>query len=463
MFSNLKLKPKLFLPIVISGVVLLSAMILTVRYFIIKTINENTDKLVAAEVSDFSKASDELSTKALFAASIISNLGVVDYAYKEYYKTGNIDSSSRILKERFKLISESIRRNTGLTPKIHFHLPPARSFFRSWSEKKGDDISKFRKTIIYVNKTHKPVKGIETGRAGFVIRGVSPIFSDDSTYLGSVEVFFDIREILSHVSSLKNEEFAVFINNDLLSIAANFLEDSASNIVAESKRIGDYILVDKTVGFKINEISTEDLKSASANGLFKKGDLKFAIIPIKNFAGKKEGIGLLQVDLSFYLHTLRRVTLVFIVSTMVLVGLITTILILLVNSQIVRRIKAVDSNLKILTKGEKPEITEVSHNDEISEMELSLAVLSEAISKNVKFAVEIGKWNFNTDYKLLSRDDVLGKALLQMRDNLQENLHQLEKKSKELESLNIILKEKNVKLEQTDKLNQLFWPIYHTK
>ena len=456
MYSNLKLKPKIFLPITISGVVLLTILIITIRYFMIKTINENSDKLVEAEVMDFNKASDELSTNALFAASIISKLDVVEQAYLEYYRTGNLDSSSRLFKERFDYITESIKHNTGLTPKIHFHLPPARSFFRSWSEKNGDDISRFRKTVLYVNKTHKPVKGIETGRAGFVVRGVAPIFSVDSTYLGTVEVFFGIKEILNHVSSLKNEEFAVFIRKDLLNLGANFLKDSASNIPEKIIQIENYVLIDKTPGFITDNVTLKNIDNVSQRGVIRKGDYKYAIIPVINFAGKSDGIGILQVDLSLYLKNLRRITYIFIGTALVLVGLVTVILILLVNKFVIKRIQAVDSDLKLLTKGEKPEIIEVSSNDEIGDMEMSLAVLSETISKNVKFAVEIGKWNFDTDYKLLSKDDILGKALLQMRDNLQENLHQLEKKSKELENLNIILKEKNVKLEQTDKLKSAF-------
>ena len=409
-----------------------------------------------AEVLDFNRASDELSTNALFAASIISKLGVVEHAYQQYYETGNLDSSSRLFKERFNYIIKSIKRNTGLTPKIHFHLPPARSFYRSWSEKKGDDISKFRKTVLYVNRTHRPVKGIETGRAGFVVRGVAPIFSGDSTYLGSVEVFFDIKDILKHVSSLKNEEFAVFMKKELLNIGTKFLEDSATNIPEKIVEIGDYVLIDKTPGFITGNVTLKSMDSITQRGICRKGDYRYATIPVKNFAGVSDGIGVLQVDLSLYLKNLRRITYIFIGTALVLVGLLVIILILLVNRFIIKRIQAVDSDLKLLTKGGKPDIIDVSANDEIGDMEMSLAVLSETISKNVKFAVEIGKWNFKTDYKLLSKDDILGKALLQMRDNLEENLHQLERKSKELEKLNKELQEKNIKLEQTDRLKSAF-------
>jgi signal transduction histidine kinase/CheY-like chemotaxis protein len=444
----MKLKPKISLPIIFSGIVLLTIMILIIRYFIISAINENTDKLIDAEVTSLSQIQDDLSTKALFAASILSKLGIVNQAYEEYYRTGNIDSSSQLLGPRLRMITESIKLNTGLTPRIHFHLPPARSFFRSWSEKKGDDISGFRKTILYVFKTHKSVKGIETGRGGFVIRGIVPILSADSSYMGSVEVFFDINEVLNYIGLLRDEEFAIFINKDLLNIATKFLEDDASNILLDNVTIGDYVLVGNTKGFVIDDILLEDLELGD-KGIFNKGDTKFAITPISNFAGKKEGIGILQVDLSFFMNNLRRITYVFLGITIILIALIIALLILLINIQIINRIENVDSGLKKLARGMKAEDIEVRHNDEIGELETSLIVLSEAISKNVQFAIETGKWNFDTDYKLLSRDDTLGIALLQMRDNLQENLHQLEKKSKEL-------LEMNIKLEKADKLKSAF-------
>ena len=71
---------------------------------------------------------------------------------------------------------------------VQFHSPPAMSFLRlARPDKFGDDLSSFRFTVVEVNKTKKPVSGLEYGVEGLGIRGVVPVFKDKE-HLGSVEV-----------------------------------------------------------------------------------------------------------------------------------------------------------------------------------------------------------------------------------------------------------------------------------
>ncbi|MCW2245398.1 methyl-accepting chemotaxis protein [Azospirillum fermentarium] len=68
-----------------------------------------------------------------------------------------------------------------------FHLPPATSFLRVHKpEKFGDDLSGFRATVVEVNRTRRPVSGLESGVEGLGIRGVVPVTKDGAA-LGSVE------------------------------------------------------------------------------------------------------------------------------------------------------------------------------------------------------------------------------------------------------------------------------------
>ena len=53
--------------------------------------------------------------------------------------------------------------------KIHFHKAPAVSFLREWNQIRGDDLSGFRKSILYVVKMKKPLKCIEQGKGGFAV------------------------------------------------------------------------------------------------------------------------------------------------------------------------------------------------------------------------------------------------------------------------------------------------------
>ncbi len=100
---------------------------------------------------------------------------------------------------------------------IHFHTPDNRSFLRMHAPGRyGDDLSTFRKTVVYVNDSHQRISGFEEGIANDGYRFVFPLFSDDG-YIGSVELsfsayalsdflkdaFFDTRFIISKKALVK--------------------------------------------------------------------------------------------------------------------------------------------------------------------------------------------------------------------------------------------------------------------
>ncbi|MGZ9033399.1 MAG: cache domain-containing protein [Rhodospirillales bacterium] len=71
---------------------------------------------------------------------------------------------------------------------LQFHLPPATSFFRAHlPEKFSDDLSSFRFTVLEVNRTQRPVAGLENGVGGLGMRGVVRVFHENR-HVGSVEI-----------------------------------------------------------------------------------------------------------------------------------------------------------------------------------------------------------------------------------------------------------------------------------
>lgn len=95
-----------------------------------------------------------------------------------------------------------------------------------------------------------------------------------------------------------------------------------------------------------------------------------------------------------------------------------------------------------LAKGQLPEQKLLVENNIIGDMAQSVNALSESFTKTSKFANEIEKGNFSVQYNKLSAEDILGNALITMRDSLQiysSNLNQ-----KVTESTNeVIEKRKN--------------------
>ena len=188
-FSNLSIRFKILIPLVLIILISSVVFIISGNYYI-KIINEKAfENYLKSKKNTINESLMALEDKALYGASAIASLDYVKKAYKMMNETGNQEEATAILKEEMGKTTKFIEETTGSPGKIHFHYPPAKSFFRSWTDKKGDDLSSFRFTLLEISKTHKAVKGIEIGRGGFVIRGIVPIM-DDNQYLGSVECYF---------------------------------------------------------------------------------------------------------------------------------------------------------------------------------------------------------------------------------------------------------------------------------
>ncbi|GEM_PF-3890720 len=96
---------------------------------------------------------------------------------------------------------------------IHFHVPPGRSFLRVWAPNLhvDEDLTKYRPMVASVLSTMKPAWGLELGRVGLALRGISPIFDDHKRLLGSVEVFCLLKDFISHLTFEEEETPGVFV------------------------------------------------------------------------------------------------------------------------------------------------------------------------------------------------------------------------------------------------------------
>ncbi|AYB32035.1 GAF domain-containing protein [Chryseolinea soli] len=74
---------------------------------------------------------------------------------------------------------------------------------------------------------------------------------------------------------------------------------------------------------------------------------------------------------------------------------------------------------------EKFEIEE----DEIGEMSHAIATLMKGINARAAFALQIGNGNYTCDFTLLSSEDTMGKALLDMRENLKHNAEEEQRRN----------------------------------
>jgi methyl-accepting chemotaxis protein len=104
-----------------------------------------------------------------------------------------------------------------------------------------------------------------------------------------------------------------------------------------------------------------------------------------------------------------------------IIGLIVLSLIILFSSRtIVNPITSITNVLKDLARGNISDDMklDIQTDDEIGEMASALNTSIDGLAQKVHFASNIEKGILNSDYQVLSSDDVLGKALLDMRNSI---------------------------------------------
>jgi signal transduction histidine kinase len=129
---------------------------------------------------------------------------------------------------------------------------------------------------------------------------------------------------------------------------------------------------------------------------------------------------------------------------MIILVLVAAISLIITNETIVNPVKQVSELLKIMGKGEIVKFEETTaRKDEIGDMIESAKNLSLGMKNKAEVAFQIGKGNYEIEVPLQGKNDKLGRALLEMRNNLlqskkteEKNLHDLELYTKNLEKRN---------------------------
>jgi len=202
-----------------------TALLLAFVIFMLVYLNNALNHAEEQVYTDFSeKINNDLSHEE----SLLENIGIVNaifladrQAIKDALIANDREAAIRELKKVVKLFKKSTKIKNM---KIHIHTADVRAFVRNWKPNKfGDDLSGFRKTIMKVKKTRKPVFDFEVGRIGLTLRSIVPIVQDDE-YLGSVEFIQDFNQVPKNFER-KGNNHLLLMNGSLLNIAS-YLKDA---------------------------------------------------------------------------------------------------------------------------------------------------------------------------------------------------------------------------------------------
>ncbi|MFP4365239.1 MAG: methyl-accepting chemotaxis protein, partial [Spirochaetia bacterium] len=183
----------------------------------IRSSMESTAATVQALVQDFQN-------QGLRLATVFSEMeGVV-----QAYQMEDEEAARELMDNTVQPVVQRIEDHSNIQElRLHFHKPPARSFYRCWTDRWDDDLSGFRQTVIEINRTGAAIRATEIGRGGPVIRGIVPVESD-GVQLGSVEVYFSPLELLPFIDAGGSLRGAIFLV-DAQKAREIFFEDDLEN------------------------------------------------------------------------------------------------------------------------------------------------------------------------------------------------------------------------------------------
>ena len=269
-------------------------------------------------------------------------------------------------------------------PQMQFHLPPAISFLRLHSlENYGDDLSDVRLTIVETNQEKRIVQGIEIGRLGLGIRGISPV-KYNAEYIGSVEFGLNLDQKL--LETLKNEfgfDFQMSISKE----AAEVVTFVASDFFADIQN-DQIILQASTLEEPFLASDNNYLEALNGNASLEHLDVnerEYAIltVPIIDFSGTAIGtLDIISDHTAIALEQRNQILL----SSSILLGAL-----LLVGfgfTAIARRtlnpIGTLTTAANAIAAGNFTQAVEVTSDDELGILANAFNTMSDEIKENVR-------------------------------------------------------------------------------
>lgn len=324
-----------------------------------------------ANMNSLIRTSEEQTLKAHFhsiqndilargrAAETLSALVANIPQVQELFASGQRQALLDMFQPGFKILS-SLTNGYGVS-QFQFHTPPATSWLRiNRPEKFGDDLSGYRNTVVQVNKTLKPVQGLEAGVDGIGVRGVVPLFYQGMR-MGSVEFGM----------SFGYDFFDKFKEQNDIDAGLYVFGNSEFTTIASSK--GKSLLLD-TATLKKALDGEPQLAHVS------QGDKKLAVYAsaINDFSGKPLGVMELSLDNTNNINQLETFYWVAIVVGVVsiLLGLFLTTM---VARHIVLRLDAVSKGLKRVAEGDLVNHINIKGRDEIADLAAATADMQERL------------------------------------------------------------------------------------
>ena len=177
------------------------------------------------------------------------------------------EQAARIRGELLELVQggwEEMRRNYNVR-QLHFHLAPGDiSFLRVHKPPKfGDDLSSIRHTIVAVNRDLKRARGFESGRVYAGVRGMVPVFAEETgalIHVGAVEAGTSFSLMLEQLHKALGAHFAVLMT--LEHARATMWPDFLENYLKKHPAVRGHLLEGRTDDAVLGLLERSEVREA---------------------------------------------------------------------------------------------------------------------------------------------------------------------------------------------------------
>ena len=394
-------------------------------FFFRSGINEIEEDVFLAK----EKESELFAKEKLEAKMQVAVLSAINLAQNRFIVDALLTNNKSAVKQELLKLTDSFKESSAYkNMKIHIHTSDVKSFLRHWNDKSGDDLSSFRKTILQVKNTKKPLFGIEVGKAGLELRGVAPIIND-GIYIGSVEIMQSFESIVKDFKKDLDASVIISMSGKLLDIATS-LKD-APKIVS-----GGYVVIQKPEN--LDKKLLDELKDVKSDNIVKSfftDNYFVSKIPIFDFENKEIGYIFIANTKESMTKTVKaaensminQMIVTFIAVVLVIVSLIAIMQIYVVNP--INNLKKYANELAI-GDGDLTRKIPVDSKDEIGKTAEEFNGFVEKVRKTVAIAKDVSAENASISNQLSSTSSVVGKSVEETAMAI-ENTFEMSNKLKE--------------------------------
>ena len=410
----MKLQTKIFIPVILSLVVLGGSMYLLNKDILKDLFYLEVKKALNEKERLFKNKLKDKEVFVLQYANILSNSKTIRSVFLDYNQSKSLDSLWYIINTEVDRIKYQGYRSGLKVPPINCHTPSGNVIFRSRSAKRGDNVIEKRKIIARSIVNKESVSGIEIGKYGLDVRGVSPVLVKKEMY-GTVEAVYPLSQIIDEINTADSEAFALFVNKEY----ASKITVIDSNVI-EKHLLENKITIQTTNGLDVKILVEAYKRKSNTSNIVLGERYNHVFISIENYNGDNIATLAYQMNNKEFVDNLNKSALRLFVIGFLIFILSIFVLFLVLNRVIINPVKQVTQVLHFLSKGIISEKIHVKGKDEVGQMQNAINVVNKGMRSVSDFAVEIGNEKYENNFEALSEDDELGNTMLQVRDKLKE-------------------------------------------